>query len=219
MKSETRKTLRSSCLSKIFRVTFLIGLLILGAILMWFQFLPRYLEKEMQVSWTVEGSQALRVTGHTIQVLPSFGPLSYNLPYSMIIDAEVENTGGKLLELIAIKSAVTNCEGETALNNNSNVSLTKSVYSVYYDDFSSNLFEMGVLIPPGQKRPLTASASSLFRETLFAQMTSTKSRASIIMSPLYYWEVFGLPVFKWCRADITFVVREAQPKVADWYQY
>ena len=39
------------------------------------------------------------------------------------------------------------------------------------------------------------------------------------MSPLYYWEVFGLPVFKWCRADITFVVREAQPKVADWYQY
>lgn len=218
MKPETCRVSHSSCLVKIFRTALLISLLTLGGMFMWFQFLPRYLEKKIQVNWAVDGNQELKVTGHTIRVLPSFGPLSYNLPYSMFIEAEVENTGEKMLELTAVKSVVTNCDGEAALTNDASRSLIKSAYSPYYEVFSSPI-DVGVLIPPGQKRPLTVASSLLFRDELFTQMASTKSKASIIMPPQYYWEVFGIPVFKWCKADVIFVVRETQPKVAEWYQY
>lgn len=186
-----------------------------GALLAWYYILPRYLEKTIEVNWRVQGSQKLEMAGSTVSVWP---PLPVWWPYTMVINGEIHNTGDTTLELLEVNSAVVDCDGKSIAASTHDASMVEGSYSAYYEDLPVTI---GQIIPPGEKRPIRLWAGGLITEDGVAINTSVTSGGTKkdTLTLKYFWNVFGIPVLKWCKADVTFVVREAERNVVDWYQY
>lgn len=186
-----------------------------GALLAWYYILPRYLEKSIEVNWHAQGNQKLEMTGYTVSVWPPF-PIWW--PYTMVINGEIHNTGDTTLELLEVNSAVVDCDGKSIAASTHDASMVEGSYSAYYEDLPVTI---GQIIPPGQKRPIRLWAGGLITEDGVAINTSVTSDGTKkdTLTLKYFWNVFGIPVLKWCKADVTFVVREAKQNVVDWYQY
>ncbi|MCC7117512.1 MAG: hypothetical protein IT310_03215 [Anaerolineales bacterium] len=187
--------------------------LIFVALIVWLYVLPRYLERKISIHWNVQDGQQLTMTGYTVSVFPT-----YWLAYGMVINAEIYNTSNATLELIEVNSSITGCDGKSTAVSVYNPSKVEGSYSVYYDKLPR---KMGQIIPPGQSRPLRLWSGLLIHEDGISLNTYQDDNGNKKYRPTikYFWNALGWPVLQWCKAEITFVVREAEQNVVDWYQY
>lgn len=191
---------------------FLVALTFVTAIT-WLYILPRYLERKISINWNVQDGQQLTMTSYTVSVIPT-----YWLAYGMVINAEIHNTSNTTLELVEVNSTVTDCDGKSAAVSLHDPSTVEGSYSVYYDKLPKKI---GQIIPPGESRPLRLWSGLLIHEDGILLNTYQDDGGNKKYKPTikYFWNALGLPVLQWCKADVTFVVREAEPSVVDWYQY
>lgn len=185
---------------------------------MWFYLTPRYLQKQINTNWVVQGSSDLEVTDFAISVDPATMLYSAPVPLFMKVNAEIYNKGEEMLELIEVHSSVTDCTGKVKAIRVDGPDRIELVDSTYYDMLPSKI---GILIPPGQKRPVEIWSGGLLSDdpSLFKKTLGEGGKESVSLTPQYFWQAFGLPVLSWCKVNVAFMARPVKQNVSEWYQY
>ena len=176
--------------------------------------LPRYLEKQISsnLHWDIQGSSDLEVVSYSILIRPNALPL---MPFVLEIDAEIQNNGNTMIELLEINSQVSRQDGVTAIRLDSAKEIQYP--DTYYDLLPS---EIGMIIPPGGKRPIRVWGGVLMDEYgPGRQFFQRNEKPTIYLGLRWFWDTFGFPLLGWNTLQTTLVTRPSEPSVAKWYQY
>ncbi len=207
------KTLRRLFSKRIFKIVVSIFLILLGALYMYLFLLPRYLEKQISsnLHWDIRGSSDLEVVSYSILIRPNALPL---MPFVLEIDAEIQNNGDAMIELLEINSQVTRQDGATAIR----LDHAKEIQypDTYYDTLPS---EIGMIIPAGEKRPIRVWGGVLMDEYGPGRQFFLREKPTIYLGLKWFWDTFGFPLLGWNTLQTTLVTRPSEPSVAEWYQY
>jgi hypothetical protein len=174
--------------------------------------LPHYLEKQISsnLHWDIQGSSDLKVVSYSILIRPNALPL---MPFVLEIDAEIQNNGNAMIELLEINSQVIRQDGATAIR----LDHAKEIQypDTYYDTLPS---EIGMIIPPGEKRPIRVWGGVLMDEYGAGRQFFQKEKPTIYLGLKWFWDTFGFPLLGWNALQTTLVTRPSEPSVAEWYQ-
>lgn len=192
---------------------FLAVLILSGVTTMYFYFLPKQVEKKIEINLNVQGSSDLQMTGYAASVKPPGITYGAIVPFTMQVNAEFYNQGDTMLELVEVIARLASCDGTKHIIGLS-PDYIKLVDTTYYNRLPDSI---GVLIPPGKNRPL-----ELWRGILAADEVDPSTVLSFLLSNdngTNAWEAFGPPLLNWCKLNVTVVARPVEQAVTDWYQY
>lgn len=185
------KYLQKAFSKQTFRIFVSIFLILSGVVCMYLFLLPQYLEKQISsnMNFDIIGSSDLEVVGYSVLIRPNVQPF---MPFVLEIDAEIKNNGASMLELLEINSQVTRWDGTIA------VRLDRPKETQYRDTYYDALpTEIGMVIPPGETRPIRVWGGVLMNENgVGQQLFQREGTPTLSLLSRWLWDTFGFPLLQ-----------------------
>ncbi len=203
------KYLQKAFSKQTFRIFVSIFLILSGVVCMYLFLLPQYLEKQISsnMNFDIIGSSDLEVVGYSVLIRPNVQPF---MPFVLEIDAEIKNNGASMLELLEINSQVTRWDGTIA------VRLDRPKETQYRDTYYDALpTEIGMVIPPGETRPIRVWGGVLMNENgVGQQLFQREGTPTLSLLSRWLWDTVGFPSLQWSSLKTTLITRYSEPSVA-----